>query len=124
MAYTPYRKNLTALSRKLRKNSTQGEIALWKRLRNRQCSGLQFNRQKPLGNYIADFYCKAVNLVIEIDGYSHTFESAHQKDLERQKDLETMGIKVLRFTEGEARNNTDQVLRVIEAFVQAGAKSP
>lgn len=81
-----------------------GEILLWKQLSARKCCGLQFNRQKPLGKYIVDFYCKAVNLVIEIDGYRHRFENIYKKDISRQKDLEAMGLTVLRFSEGEALN--------------------
>jgi very-short-patch-repair endonuclease len=68
MYYLPYNKNLKAFSRKLRNNSTLGEILLWKQLRAGSMDGYTFNRQKPLGNYIVDFYCKPLNLVIEVDG--------------------------------------------------------
>lgn len=118
MSHIPYKKNLNEFARKLRKNSTIGEILLWKRLSGRKFCGLQFNRQKPLGKYIVDFYCKSMNLVIEIDGYSHGFEEVHQKDISKQADLESMGLTVLRFSENEVRNNIDNVLRTIEAFVQ------
>ena len=124
MPYIPYKKNHKEFSRKLRNNSTLGEVILWKHLSGRKCCGLQFNRQKPLGKYIVDFYCKAINLVIEIDGYSHSFENIHQQDIERQKHLETMGMHVMRFTEGEARNNTDHVLQIIDVFVRTRTQSP
>ncbi|MBL7995993.1 DUF559 domain-containing protein [bacterium] len=102
----------------MRNNSTLGEVLLWKHLSGRKCCGQQFNRQKPLGKYIVDFYCKAKNLVIEIDGHTHGFEKAYQKDISKQAYLESMGLTVLRFSEGEVRNNIDSVLGAIEAFVQ------
>jgi len=71
MKNLPYNKNLRDRSRELRNGSTTSEILLWKHLRTRQMKGYQFNRQKPLGKFIADFYCKLLGLVIEIDGSSH-----------------------------------------------------
>ncbi len=64
----PYNKNLKQASRDLRNNMTDAEKLLWSRLRNKQILGLQFYRQKPILNYIVDFYCPAANLVIECDG--------------------------------------------------------
>jgi shikimate kinase len=118
MSHIPYDKNLNSLARQLRKNSTLGEVILWKHLSGRKCCGLQFNRQKPLGKYIVDFYCKSMNLVIEIDGYSHGFKEAYQKDISKQADLELMGLTVLRFNEGDVRNKIDSILQIIEAFIQ------
>ncbi len=124
METVPYNKNLKKVSRKLRKNSTLGEALLWRYLSGRKCFGLQFNRQKPLGKYVVDFYCKAMKIVIEVDGYSHGLKEVYEKDISRQRDLEAMGLTVLRFTEGEVRNKTDSVLQAIEAFVQACTKIP
>ncbi|MBL7960410.1 DUF559 domain-containing protein [bacterium] len=118
MPYIPYKKNLINFARKLRNNSTPSEAILWKHLSGRKCCGLQFNRQKPLGKYIVDFYCKVKCLVIEIDGHSHGFEEVYQKDILKQADLESMGLTVLRFSEGEVRNNIDSVLQTIEAFIK------
>ena len=70
MKHIPYNKNLKEFSRKLRLDSTLSEVLLWKYLRAKQ-TGYTFNRQKPLLNYIVDFYCKPLSLVIEIDGDSH-----------------------------------------------------
>ena len=69
--YLAYNKNLKEFSRKLRNNSTLGEILLWKQLRGGKIRGYTFNRQKPLANYIVDFYCKSLRLVIEVDGGYH-----------------------------------------------------
>ncbi len=101
-----------------------GETLLWRYLSARKCCGLQFNRQKPLGKYIVDFYCKAMNLVIEIDGYAHGFAEVYQKDVLRQKEIEAMGLIVLRFTEREVRTNIDNVLQAIVTFVKANTNPP
>ncbi len=76
-----------------------------------------FNRQKPLDRYIVDFYCKPLNLVIEIDGSYH-FESEQKiKDDQRQKVLQKMGLNFLRFSEQEIRKDMDVVLKAIENYI-------
>jgi len=79
--------------------------------------GYTFNRQKPLGKYIVDFYCKPLNLVIEVDGGYHEEESQKIKDSERQQVLEEIGLNFLRFAEKEVKKNIDSVLRVIENYI-------
>lgn len=116
MYYLPYNKNLKAFSRKLRNHSTLGEILLWKQLRAGQVSGYTFNRQKPLGNYIVDFYCKPLNLVIEVDGGYHFEEEQKILDTERQSILEDMGLNFLRFHNEEIRKDMDRVLEKIKAY--------
>ena len=66
-----YNPDLKQRSKELRKNATYSEKLLWKHLRSRQLLGYQFMRQKPIYNYIVDFYCSALKLVIEIDGITH-----------------------------------------------------
>ena len=84
--------------------------------------GYKFNRQKPLLNYIVDFYCKSLNLVIKIDGESHNYK--YNKDLKRQKELENMGLFFLRFDDLIVKNNIDNVLRSIEWIQNYEEKSP
>jgi len=80
--------------------------------------GYTFNRQKPLGKYIVDFYCKPLQLVIEVDGGYH-FEAAQQvKDKERQSVLEDMGLHFLRFEDEQVRKDMDVVLRNIEGYIE------
>jgi len=117
MYWLPYNKNLKEFSRKLRKNSTLGEILLWKKLRAGSIMNYSFNRQKPLGRYIVDFYCKPLNLVIEIDGSYHFEEEQKVKDKERQQILEEMGLKFLRFSEEQIRKDMDIVLKAIEHYI-------
>lgn len=117
MYYLPYNKNLTAFSRKLRNNSTLGEILLWQKLRAASMRGYTFNRQKPLGRYIVDFYCKPLKLVIEIDGGYHFEETQKVKDNYRQTILEQMGLSFLRFSDEQIRKDMDLVLQAIENFI-------
>jgi len=76
----PYRKELKSLARKLRKNSTLSEVLLWIEIKNKQLEGFQFHRQVPMLDYIVDFYCHELKLVIEIDGDSHFHDDAPIKD--------------------------------------------
>jgi very-short-patch-repair endonuclease len=120
----PYNPKLKELARQLRKNSTQSEIKLWKALKGKQLNGFDFHRQKPLLDYIVDFYCAELSLVIELDGYSHHLEEIQQKDLLKQKLLEEVGLTVLRFTDSEVMNNLESVMRVLERFVLEHTPNP
>jgi very-short-patch-repair endonuclease len=88
-------------------------------LKGKQFYGYDFHRQKPLLNYIADFYCYELNLVIELDGYSHHFEEIIDKDESKQLELEKVGLIVLRFNDDEVLKDINNVLRVLEAFVES-----
>jgi len=118
MYYLPYNKSLKAFSRELRNHSTLGEVLLWKQLRAGNMRGYTFNRQKPLGKYIVDFYCKPLRLVIEVDGGYHFEEQQQLKDKERQSILEDLGLHFLRFEDEQVRKDMDVVLRKIETYVQ------
>lgn len=117
MYYLPYNRNLKEFSRQLRSNSTLAEVLLWQQLRAGQIRGYKFNRQRPLGNYIVDFYCKPLNLVIEVDGESHFHEDAPIRDAERQALLESMGLKFLRFDDLDVKKNMAYVLGEIDHFI-------
>ncbi|MHA3099360.1 endonuclease domain-containing protein [Acinetobacter brisouii] len=99
----PYNKNLKLPSRDLRSNMTDAEQLLWQRLRRKQILGLQFYRQKPILNFIVDFYCAAVNLVIECDGGQHYTDEV----------LVQLGLKVLRFDNGQVMGEIDGVVEQI-----------
>jgi very-short-patch-repair endonuclease len=116
--YLPYNKNLKHFSRKLRNNSTLGEILLWKQLRAGSMKGYTFNRQKPLNNFIVDFYCKPLKLVIEVDGGYHFEEEQKTKDEERQHALQAMGLNFLRFHDEEIRKDMNVVLKTIEMYIE------
>jgi len=93
----PYNKNLKQASRDLRNNMTDAEKLLWSRVRNKQILGLQFYRQKPLLNFIVDFYCPSTNLVVECDGSQHYINEGLEADRIRDEPLAQLGLKVLRF---------------------------
>ena len=109
----PYNKNLKHASRDLRNNMTDAEKLLWSRLRNKQILGLQFYRQKPILNYIVDFYCPAANLVIECDGSQHFTDEGLKADRTRDKALAQLGLKVLRFDNGQVMGRIDDVVEEV-----------
>ena len=115
----PYTPKLTQLARLLRKNSTLSEILLWKHLRVKQMKGYDFHRQKPLDNYIVDFFCNELMLAIEIDGSSHELEGAYERDQERQQKLESLGISFLRFDDRMVKQDMKGVLLAIELWIEA-----
>jgi very-short-patch-repair endonuclease len=116
MSYLPYNKNLKEFSGELRNESTLGEVLLWKKLRAKQL-GYAFNRQKPLLDYIADFYCKPLNLVIEVDGKSHATIEKGERDARKEEDLKSLGVEILRFTEKEVRYSMNDVIRCIQVKI-------
>lgn len=113
----PYNPALKALARKLRKTMTEGELLLWNELKNDKLLGFDFDRQRFIDNYIVDFYCKDLMLAIEIDGISHNYEEAFNKDELRQQKLESFGIQFLRFSESEMKNDMFNVIRTIETKI-------
>lgn len=115
--YLPYNKKLKQLSRNLRNDSTNAEIILWKELRA-AAFGYTFNRQKPILNYIVDFYCKPLNLVIEVDGISHWGEEQQERDKVRQKELENLGLYFLRFDDNDVSLDLENVIRTIEVTIE------
>jgi very-short-patch-repair endonuclease len=103
-------------ARELRNNSTKTEILLWKFLKGKQMLGYDFHRQKPLGNYIVDFFCNELMLAIEIDGISHI--NQEKVDRLRQKELEKLGVRFLRFENEEVFYKVDKVLDNIENWIK------
>lgn len=114
-----YNPKLKKLASKLRKNGTLSEVLLWQELKGRKVYNYKFSRQKPIRNYIVDFFCYDLMLAIEIDGISHDYdEEKNKKDRIRQKELESLGIKFLRFSEREARNNMFGVVETIKTWIE------
>ena len=112
----PYNKNLKQASRDLRNNMTDAEKLLWSRVRNKQILGLQFYRQKPLLNFIVDFYCPAENVVIECDGGQHFTDEGLEADRIRDHALEYLGLKVLRFDNRQILAEIDGVVEKIYLY--------
>jgi len=100
-------------ARELRREMTLAEKLLWSRLRNKRLDGLKFRRQHPLGPFIADFYCAACRLVVEIDGDIHDLQP--ERDAARTEQFEQYGYRVVRFRNEQVLNDIESVLAAIEA---------
>ncbi|MCH7754502.1 endonuclease domain-containing protein [candidate division KSB1 bacterium] len=117
----PYNPKLKERARYLRNNSTLSEVLLWQHLKGKQMQGFDFDRQKPIDNYIVDFFCNELMLVIEIDGESHIEKIVYDKH--RQKRLESLGIRFLRFYDIDVKKNMNGVLSTIENWIFEKNKS-
>jgi len=109
-----YNNNLKDKARQLRKNMTKAEACLWKYvLKAASLNGYTFKRQRPIFNYIVDFVCLDLMLIIEVDGITHTYENLSQNDIKRQNILESVGFKVLRFEDEDVLHHIDRVRKQI-----------
>jgi very-short-patch-repair endonuclease len=118
-----YNPKLKETARQLLKNSTLSEILLWQKIKGKTL-GYEFHRQVPIDEFIVDFYCHELKLVIEIDGYTHNYKFEY--DSFRQKQLENFGLKIIRFDDIEIKESMNDVLRALENIVVeiSEAKSP
>lgn len=110
-----YNPKLKQVARNLRNNSSISEIRFWNHVKAKQIKGYQFLRQKPIGNYVVDFFCPKLNLVIEIDGESHLGQE--DSDKIKQEYLESIGLKVLRFSNDQVRSGMDEILTSIDNWI-------
>lgn len=114
-----YNRNLQPFARANRNRATKSEACLWKFvLRAGKMKGYSFRRQRPILRFIADFMCKELLLVIEVDGYSHLLAETIRKDKVKQQALENAGFTSLRFTDAEVLHDIENVRRVILFTVQ------
>jgi very-short-patch-repair endonuclease len=104
-----YNKNLKQLAAQKRKNSTTAEIVIWNNLLKGKRLGVKFLRQRPIHNYIVDFFCKELSLIIEIDGYSHTLDEIKEKDNRREAVLTSLGFEIIRFTDKRVLEDINNV---------------
>jgi very-short-patch-repair endonuclease len=121
-----YNPDLKSTARLLRSHLTDSEEALWSRLRRKQLLGVQFYRQKPIGNYIVDFSAPSARLVVEVDGSQHLVDEHAKSDRTRDAYMASLGLKVLRFNSGEVLRDRDAVVEVIFRTIleQRKEKSP
>lgn len=116
-SFLPYQKHLTAYARANRKAPSTAENLLWQRiLRNRQFNGYKFLRQKPIGPYIADFYCAELKLVIEVDGDNHAEQPDY--DAKRTFFLESQGLRVLRYANRDILNHLPGVYEHLQTQLE------
>lgn len=112
-----YRADLKAKARQLRTNMTDAEQKLWYHLRRKQILGIQFYRQRPLGEYIVDFHAPEIELIVELDGSQHQEHGAINYDVLRTAYLKSLGLSVMRFDNLQALNETDSVLEMIHQYI-------
>ena len=110
-----YDPKLKEKARSLRNDSTLAEVLLWNQLKRKQMRGYDFHRQKPIDNYIVDFFCPKLMLAVEIDGTSHMFRE--ERDAKRQERLESLGISFLRVDDLDVKFRMDDVLKMIEQWI-------
>jgi very-short-patch-repair endonuclease len=110
--HLPYNQKLVARAKELRKNMTVAEKKLWYDFL--QKFPLRVLRQRPIDNFIVDFYCAKLKLVIEVDGDSHFTDEGMKRDSQRTEILEGYGLKVIRFTNDQVLQNFEAVCEAIE----------
>ena len=110
-----YNKSLQPYANKLRKELTKAEACLWKNaLRAGLMKSYKFRRQRPIMNYIVDFICLELKLVIEVDGITHQWEETYEKDKIKETEIIKAGFTLLRFTDDEVLNHINNVINRIE----------
>jgi very-short-patch-repair endonuclease len=111
----PYNPKLKMLVREKRKAGIYSEVLFWQQVRAGLFYNIDFDRQRIIGNYIVDFYVKALGLVVEIDGVSH--ENKIEYDAARQLFLENLGLKIWRVTDGAVKSNIVIVMEELKNFI-------
>lgn len=114
----PYNKILKSPSRELRSNMTDAEQILWQKLRGKQILGVQFYRQKPILNFIVDFYCPKAKLIIECDGSQHYTEDGLFADRQRDEALNQLGLRVVRFSNFQIIDELEAVCEFIYQVIE------
>ena len=118
----PYNPALKAKARELRKAGNLSEVLFWNAIKNKQFDGLDFDRQRVIGNYIVDFYCHEHALVVEIDGSSH--DDKREYDANRDAFLTGLGLNVLHIQDSEVKKNLAGVLELVKKNITTPPSAP
>ena len=111
----PYNASLKRRAKALRKAGNFSEVVFWKEVRNKSFWNIDFDRQRIIGNYIVDFYVKALGLVVEMDGEIHNFQEEY--DSKRERYLKDLGLKVFRISTTKILFDTENVMKDLEQFI-------
>jgi very-short-patch-repair endonuclease len=118
-----YNKKLQSIAKANKKKMTKSAASIWKYvLSKNQMMGYQFRRERPILNYIVDFVCLELMLIIEVDGITHENEKAHKRDVLRDQNLMNIGFTVLRFSSWEVLNRIADVSIIIGDWININAK--
>jgi len=104
----PFNPNLKEQARENRKSGNLGEVLLWMQLKSKKLNGLDFDRQKIIGNYIVDFYCPKRNVVIEVDGESHKYKG--EQDADRDFYMKGLGLTIIRIKDEDIKRRITDVM--------------
>ena len=110
-------RELVKKARELRSNMTRTEIILWSRLRSKKIEGYKFRRQEPIFDYVVDFYCDKLKLIIEVDGEVHSLAQNSDYDLKRQEILILNGYNVIRVSSFDIETDIDSVVEKIRSYI-------
>ena len=113
-----YNKKLKQYSKQLRNSSTFAEIILWNEVLKGRKLSYQFHRQRPILNYIADFFCKELKLIIETDGATHFYEETKRKDKGKEENLISHGYTILRLKDTDVVNELEKVREKIKLWIK------
>ncbi len=111
----PKNKELVLRARALRKGYVLSEVIFWKQVRNGTFHGIDFDRQRIIGNYIVDFYVKSLGLVIEIDGSSHNTKEEY--DEKRDNFLKSLDLKIIRISDIRVKHDCENVMKELENYI-------
>ncbi len=114
----PYNPILKERAKELRKTMTIAEAMVWKFLKGKQMLGYTFNRQRPIDQYIVDFYSKDLMLAIEVDGISHDTPEAQEADLARQQKLEHLGVQFIRIRDEDIKHDPNIGYHIIHDWIK------
>jgi very-short-patch-repair endonuclease len=117
------RKSQKSFRKELRNSPTEAESLLWRSLSRKGLLGYKTRRQHGIGAYVLDFYCPALKLAIEVDGFTHESDSARVRDQIRQSDIESLGIHFARLTDDEVLGNPAKAMAKIERYVTEELKN-
>ena len=104
-------------ARKLRREMSLPEVLLWQALKKRP-GDLRFRYQHPAGEYVLDFFCPRIRLVVEVDGQAHDRGDRPERDAERDAWLVAQGVRVLRVSAKDVLGDLDAVVRFIVGFAR------
>ena len=111
----PYNPTLKLLAKEKRLAGILSEVLFWQQVHKGIFYKIDFDRQRIIGNYIVDFYVKALGLIIEIDGTSHDHKTLH--DAQRQAYLETLGLKIYRILDWDVKRHLQTVMMALEDYL-------
>jgi very-short-patch-repair endonuclease len=118
------KKELVKRARVLRSNMTKAEIILWSRLRSKKVDGYKFRRQQPIYNYIVDFFCHKLKLIVEVDGEIHSLSDISKYDAKRDKILKLNGYHIIRLSNHEVETEIDSSITKIKSYIQKNIAPP